>query len=152
SAPDAYYEEDVEPYYQTQYKILKGRDLARRVVRQLKLEANPEFNGAPAPPSLPAQALHRLRDAVNGALGRSVLTGPLSKDASIEPSLPDEGPDESALVDAFLGRVTVEPVPRSRLVDLFFLSSNPQFAAEAANGLTNEYVEQNLQVKLQSTQ
>ncbi len=27
------YYEDPEPYYQTQYKILKGRDLTRRVVR-----------------------------------------------------------------------------------------------------------------------
>jgi polysaccharide biosynthesis transport protein len=151
SAPDAYYEEDVEPYYQTQYKILKGRDLARRVVRQLKLETNHELNGTPAPPSLPVQLLHRLRDAVNGAFGKDGLTGPAAKGA-IEPSRPDEGPDESALVDAFLGRVAVEPVPRSRLVDVFYVSANPPFAAEAANALANEYVEQNLQVKLQSTQ
>src|SRR5215510_6843688 len=37
TAPDAYYE-DPEPYYQTQHKILKGRDLARRVSHRLKLE------------------------------------------------------------------------------------------------------------------
>ncbi|HMF98113.1 MAG TPA: hypothetical protein VKE96_27620, partial [Vicinamibacterales bacterium] len=39
------YYEDPEPYYQTQYKILKGRDLTRRVVRKLHLENNLEFNG-----------------------------------------------------------------------------------------------------------
>ena len=39
------YYEDPEPYYQTQYKILKGRDLTRRVVRKLHLETVPEFNG-----------------------------------------------------------------------------------------------------------
>src|SRR4051794_24154684 len=32
------YYEDPEPYYQTQYKILKGRDLTRRVVHKLHLE------------------------------------------------------------------------------------------------------------------
>ena len=42
------YYEDPEPYYQTQYKILKGRDLTRRVVRKLKLETVPEFNGTAA--------------------------------------------------------------------------------------------------------
>ena len=29
---------DPEPYYQTQYRVLQGRDLARRAVRRLKLE------------------------------------------------------------------------------------------------------------------
>src|SRR5437763_2278293 len=46
------YYEDPEPYYQTQYKILKGRDLTRRVVHKLHLENVIEFNGKkPAPPS-----------------------------------------------------------------------------------------------------
>src|SRR3954467_15669250 len=44
------YYEDPEPYYQTQYKILKGRDLTRRVVRKLHLETVPEFNGTNPPP------------------------------------------------------------------------------------------------------
>ena len=42
--------EDPEPYYQTQYKILKGRDLMRRVVRKLHLETVPEFNGTKSAP------------------------------------------------------------------------------------------------------
>src|SRR3989442_3016981 len=41
--------EDPEPYYNTQYKILKGRDLTRRVVQKLNLENVPEFNGTAAP-------------------------------------------------------------------------------------------------------
>ena len=44
---------DPEPYYQTQYKILQGRDLALRAVRHLKLDNVPEFNGqGPKPPAL----------------------------------------------------------------------------------------------------
>ena len=55
------YFEDPEPYYQTQYKILKGRDLTRRVVRKLHLETVPEFNGTkPAPPT-PLSMLERSR-------------------------------------------------------------------------------------------
>src|SRR5712664_2971725 len=44
SAENTFYE-DPEPYYNTQFRILKGRDLVRRVVRRLKLETIPEFNG-----------------------------------------------------------------------------------------------------------
>jgi len=69
-----------------------------------------------------------------------------------EPPKLDETTDESALVGAFIGRVGVEPVRGSRLVDVTFLSVEPKFAAEAANALAEEYVEQNLQVKLQTAQ
>src|SRR5262249_58878739 len=44
STENTYYE-DPEPYYNTQYRMLKGRDLTRRVVKRLHLENVPEFNG-----------------------------------------------------------------------------------------------------------
>ena len=59
------YYEDPEPYYQTQYKILKGRDLTRRVVRRLHLETVPEFNGTKPPPPTPVSALRDLKKPVN---------------------------------------------------------------------------------------
>jgi len=64
----------------------------------------------------------------------------------------DETPDESALVSAFLARVDVEPVTGSKLVDVTFDALDPKFAAIAANTLVDEYVEQNLELKLQATQ
>jgi capsular exopolysaccharide synthesis family protein len=64
----------------------------------------------------------------------------------------DETPDESSLVDSFLGRVMVNPVMGSKLVDVTFDAMDPKFAATAVNTLVDEYVEQNLAVKLQSTQ
>ncbi len=143
SAPDAYYEEDVEPYYQTQYKILRGRDLVRRIVPRLKLEANPEFNGTATPPSAPLLVVRSLERRVQGLFG---------KEPSLGPPKAVETPDESALVTAFIGHVAVEPVRGSRLVDVSFTSTSPGFAAEAVNTLVNEYVEQNLEIKLQSTQ
>jgi len=52
TSPENTYWEDPLPYYQTQYRILKGRDLTRRVVKKLELWQVPEFNGtAEAPPT-----------------------------------------------------------------------------------------------------
>jgi len=52
NASESQYYEDPEPYYNTQYKILQGRDLARRVVGKLQLHTIPEFNGtAPSAPT-----------------------------------------------------------------------------------------------------
>lgn len=140
---DAFYE-DPEPYYQTQYKILKGRDLARRVVRRLNLGAVPEFNGTAAPPPTPLTFVRDLRARFGALLGRAP--------APVEPPRADESSDESALVGAFLSRVQIEPVRGSRLVDVFFQSTSAPFASVAANALAEEYVSQNLELKLSSTE
>src|SRR5436189_2708192 len=52
SSENTYYE-DPEPYYNTQFRILKGRDLTRRVIKRLHLETVPEFNGTAAAPRTP---------------------------------------------------------------------------------------------------
>jgi capsular exopolysaccharide synthesis family protein len=137
--------EDPEPYFQTQYKILKGRDLTRRVVRKLHLENVPEFNGtkpaAPTPFSMLSDLKTKLVGYVRGAPA-PVAAGPKS----------DEPPDESGLVGAFIGRVDVAPVRGSHLVDVTFISEEPKFAADAVNMLIDEYVSENLEIKLRSTQ
>src|SRR6266550_4538847 len=55
---------DPEPYYQTQYKILQGRDLALRAVKQLKLETVPEFNGTGAKPPLLTQVISDIKTKI----------------------------------------------------------------------------------------
>jgi capsular exopolysaccharide synthesis family protein len=138
--------EDPEPYYQTQYKILKGRDLMRRVVHKLHLETVPEFNGTkPAPPT-PTSLLSDLATRMMGYF----RTPP----PAVVPETPkvDETADESALVGGFIGRVGVEPVRGTHLVDVTFISEEPKFSADAVNTLIDEYVTENLEVKLRSTQ
>ena len=138
------YYEDPEPYYQTQYKILKGRDLTRRVVRKLHLETVPEFNGTTQAPPTPLSLLVDLKTR---------LTGYFKKPAPPAEALrPAETADESAMVSAFLGRVDVAPVRGSHLVDVTFTSEDPKFAADAVNALVDEYVAENLEIKLRSTQ
>ena len=141
----AYYEDPL-PYYQTQYRILKGRDLTRRVVQRLQLATIPEFNGTATPPSTPTVII---RGAISRVAG---LLRPSRPVVEAEAPKADETADESALVSAFLSRVEVLPVPDSRLVDITFTSTSPQLAADAVNALVDEYVSQNLEVKLQSTQ
>jgi capsular exopolysaccharide synthesis family protein len=134
---------DPEPYYQTQYKILQGRDLALRAVRRLKLENVPEFSGkGPTPPAL-AQLI---------ATVKAKVTAPFRSEAvAPKPSAPAGPVNENQQADAFLGRVQVVPVRGSRLVDVFFVSADPQFAARAVNVLAEEYVNQNLEFRLQNT-
>ncbi len=139
--------EDPEPYYQTQYKILKGRDLTGRVIAKVKLNEVPEFNGTLAPPATPLSLMLDFRRRLVALVLRRPQ--PVAQEA---PKVEIPELDESALVNAFVGRVSVDPVRGSRLVDVSFDSIDAKFAAQAANTLMEEYVDQNLQVKLQTSE
>ena len=128
------YYEDPEPYFSTQHKILKGRDLTRRVVRKLHLDAVPEFNGTAAPPPTPITMFHALEARLIALVRPTPAVAP-------EPPKADESSDESGLVSSFIGRVEVAPVRGSHLVDVSFTAQDPKFAATAANALVDEYVE-----------
>src|ERR1051326_6883033 len=115
---------DPEPYYQTQYKILQGRDLALRAVKRLKLENPPELNGrGPKPPFL---------SQVIGDVKAKVLA-PFRSEPAVPRPRQAAPPNESQQADALLGRVQVVPVRGSRLVDVYFVAADPEFAARAVN-------------------
>ena len=143
SAIDAYWEDPI-PYYNTQYRILRGRELARRVVRKLQLQNVAEFNGTEPQANTPQVWLNNARQRVIGMIRPSP--------EAAEPPKADETSDEAALISAFLSRVRVAPVTDSRLVDVYVQGRQPPFTATAANTLVDEYVAQNLEVKQQSTQ
>ncbi|PYR67712.1 MAG: hypothetical protein DMF87_24880 [Acidobacteria bacterium] len=133
---------DPEPYYQTQYKILQGRDLALRAVKRVKLEDVPEFNGKGAKPPLLTQVISDLK---------AKIAAPFRGQTAAPPPRPAGPVNENQQADAFLGRVQVVPVRGSRLVDVYFVSADPEFAARAVNVLAEEYVNENLDFRLQNT-
>jgi len=139
------YWQDPEPYYQTQYRILLGRELARRAVNRLNLAQVPEFNGAGPTPTRVSQVLATMREQVETPV-RALLGKPAQQSVP-SPQTPDEG----ALTDAFLSRVSVEPVKESRLVDVSFVSADPQFAVRAIDALAEEYVQQNFELRRTSS-
>jgi succinoglycan biosynthesis transport protein ExoP len=140
---ESQYFEDPQLYYNTQYKILKGRDLTRRVIKKIKLADAPEFNGRAEPPRTPLTSLRELQ--------RRAVEFIKPKPPAPPPSASGP-PDESGLIDAFIARVGVEPVRDSRLVDVMFRSLDPTFAAQATNALMDEYIDQNLAAKTQTRQ
>src|SRR5262249_21581858 len=83
------YYEDPEPYYNTQYRILRGRDLTRRVITKLTLASVPEFNGTATPPSTPATIVRDLQKRTLSAFRSS------SPEPAEAPRL-DETPDDTA--------------------------------------------------------
>ena len=140
---------DPEPYYKTQYNILRGRGLARRVVRKLELQNVPEFNGRLPQPPGPLAAVAAVRVRLKSAFTSIVSLVRPPAPASEAPE-PDESAEEAGYIGAFIARIQVVPLQGTRLVDLYFDAADPAFAVRAANVLADEYVQQNLELRLQN--
>jgi capsular exopolysaccharide synthesis family protein len=122
-------------YYQTQYTILRSRALARRTIESLGLWNSPLLMGAPA----------------QGSSGLKALVG-LSEDPVDSEGPAEETARQSRAINRFLANLAVEPVRNSRLVDVTFRSTDPEFSARVANALATSYVEQMLEYKFTASQ
>ena len=135
------------PYYRTQYQVLQSRELTRRVVRRLRLEDNPDFNGHARQPRDPLTLIRQARTSASAFI-RSLISRQTPKPPV---AAPDESAQESGLISAFLGGVQVRPVGDTRVVNVVYTHTDPEFAALAANTLAEEYTKQNLDLRLQNT-
>ena len=136
NANDPVYWQDAEPYFNTQYRILQSRGLARRVIKTLPPPPEVQPTTISRAVSLPRQIINRWR-----------------KPAVSESEAPavDETANESAAIGGFLSGLSIIPVRGTRLVEIEYSSADPAYAALAANTLAREYVQHNLDSKLQNT-
>jgi succinoglycan biosynthesis transport protein ExoP len=137
---------DPEMYMQTQLRIMKGRDLAQRVATKLEMSRVPEFNGQGPRPTQLAVAIAWVK--FYAAWPYRLIT---SQQADAPASLASVTvSDPSGYADALISRFNVAQVRGSQLVDFVFDSADPQFAARAANAFAEEYVSQNLELKVRT--
>jgi succinoglycan biosynthesis transport protein ExoP len=133
-------EKSTNDYYQTQYRMLQSRSLARRTLDQLNLWGSFVPN-----------------DKQAGGASRVVSTAAAPIAGLFRASRPVEPPDagetamQSKALDAFLSNLTVAPVRNSRLVELEYASTRADLAAAVANGIARAYIEQNLEFKYTSS-
>jgi len=131
---DVYEVERVEDdYYQTQYKILKSRALAKRVIRSMNLDQNPELAGK--------------KNLLKSGASEKTAGAP-SEGAT--PGAVEE--IDSGVVDRYLERLSVEPLPKTRLVKVSFDSPNPELAAQVANTIGKAYIDFTIETRFDATQ
>lgn len=127
-------------YYQTQYKIIESRSVAREVVRRLKLDQHEEFVPKPKE-GLFYDIVYFVPNTI-GYIASLFKTDEAAKKTK----------SDSAIVNAFLERVKVTPIRNSRLVDIGFEAKSPYMSAKIANTLAKAYIDNNLETKLRATQ
>jgi len=112
-----------DDYYQTQYKLLQSRALVRKVIEEMDLFQDPEFGGPQ----------------------------PAEQRAALKASAPGSSRVMEAAIDQFLSRVKVQPVRNSRLVLVGFEAYRPELAAQAANKLSQLYIQQTMEFRYQTS-
>jgi polysaccharide biosynthesis transport protein len=131
---------DDHDYYKTQYDLLKSRDLAAGVIRDLNLEHSQLFGGTQKQDYL-AQAWTYL-----GSLPARWLGG-------LSPSPVGNGDLDgvsASAIDAYLNRLKIEPQIGTRLVIVSFSAPDPALAARVADAHVHHYVLQGLELRSES--
>jgi len=130
-------------YYQTQYKILETRSIAKRVVQNLKLAEHPEFLPKPETPFQKWKS--NILNPISGLFTSSNKISNSKKN-------PSENEKESTLINQFLGKLNIEPIRNSRLVKIHFDSSSPELSAQVPDNLATAYIQQSLETRFIATQ
>lgn len=118
-----------QEFYQTQYGLLKSRALSERVATQLQLVDNPDFfKMFGTKDKNPAFDLTNNRYTSAGRAERQRVAG-----------------------EILLQNLSVDPTRLSRLVDIAFTSPQAAFSARVANAWAENFIQTNLERKVQAT-
>lgn len=124
-----------DSYLNTQFEVLKSRSVLEKVVNELGLVKNPEFNATLRPAPWYAGLLDW-----RGWFG---LQEPTEED--------DASRVMNDTINALSERVTIEPVRKTQIVKINAESESPQLAAKIANAVANAYIESYMEAKLSLT-
>lgn len=120
-------------YYLTQFEILKSKSIAFRVIQQLQLDELPEFTGA-------GKTASGLRQYFPFLFSDSIAPQPLSDQVK-----------QRRVLNSFLSRLEIVPIPQTQLVNISFKSESPDLAAKIVNTLGETYINSNLEARMEMT-
>ncbi|MGD9919726.1 MAG: GumC family protein, partial [Paenirhodobacter sp.] len=115
----------------TEVEVMRSRGLAEKVVDEMDLLADPEFNEALRAPSLKAR--------LKGLFGKAA------------PAL-DPAAEKAAVVSDLLAQVSVRNLPSSYVFEISVKSEDPQKAARIADVLAKRYILNQIEVKFDATE
>lgn len=124
-----------QEYYLTQFEILKSRSIAETVIDKLGLASNDEFKLDPS-------VTDKLKEWIPA----------LSEDRSKADPVAQRAADREKLVEAFMKRLSIEPVRKTQLVNISFEAYDAQLAADVANAVGDAYIDSQLEAKMGITQ
>lgn len=132
-------------FYETQYELLKSRSVAERVVDTLGLVDRESVQKLLVSPSV-VRSLAREFSNLTGIQLIEIEPAEVQKTTVLDDA--QRLKKRAWLTGIIQGGVSVSGGNKTNLVQVTFNSTNPDFAAEIANGLVEAYIEQGLNSQL----
>lgn len=126
----------------TEVEVLRSGQLADRVVKALRLEEDPEFNGTLRKP----KGLAAIKSGIKALLGGAAPT----QAAQLTPQ--QEARLRQSVVSAVQSRLSVQRVGLTYVIKLNFASESPTKAAQIADKFAEMYLVDQLEAKFDATQ
>lgn len=134
-------------FHETQFQLIKSRAVARRVVNILSLEENYDaLIGKTVQKTSPLRFVAMELKAIPGRL-RNLL----GSDDDTQGEKTERASREDDLAKIISEQIHVRPVEGSRIVNISYLSPNPELSALIANTTAKAYIEETLEMKLSAT-
>jgi succinoglycan biosynthesis transport protein ExoP len=155
-----------ENFYRTQYLILDSRSLAAKVIQSQGLEKNEVFLGGHEKPGAIVRfeelvsrysGLAYAADLAGGLLSNLrafVSPGPVFQpdDKRAQDAGVSDGGVDPQLINAYLGMLSIIPVPETSLVKILFSTSNPELSAQLANAHAAAYARMGIELHNQANE
>lgn len=135
-------------YFQTQYEILKSRQVAERVVGKLELTQYPSFNAELSGDSDGFAA--NFLDNVKSQLQSFLPFLPQKSVVTLTPEMIEQQQTRYA-VEQVMEYLNIEPLINTQVVKISFENEDPKLAAQIANMVGDVYIENYLEAKLDMT-
>ncbi|GAB3014966.1 GumC family protein [Bowmanella dokdonensis] len=135
-------------YFQTQYEVLRSRQIAQGVVEKLNLTEHPYFDPAQQPPSLlpfdewKNQARQWLKEH---------LTFLQREQTQVATPDQEQAGKLRKVVDRFRANLSVVPVKNTQVVNIYYQSESPALSALITNTVAEVYIENYLEAKFAMT-
>ncbi len=152
-------------FYQTQYKILQSRSLAKKVIKKLHLDENPELI---YPPKIKRNKIfeytnfrylialiknipRRIYGTIRGAFSSQKKIKKNQSTLYSQNNKEKTEWEENRLVDMFLASLIVEPIKDTRLVNVGFRGYKPHLVAKIANAIAETFMEQDVEAQIETS-
>ncbi|MCP4907038.1 MAG: GumC family protein, partial [bacterium] len=124
----------------SQIQVIRSRSLAARVIQQLGLQDDPEFNSRLRKPGVAEEILNSVRRLVFSSRSGESAEERLER-------------ERSEVIDHYLESLSVFQVGRrSFVIGISFTSDDPHRASEVANTVSELYLVEQLEAKFEATQ
>ena len=137
----------------TEAEILRSRTLIEKVVKRLDLVKSPEFNWALMPPSDWDVRMGQVKTFVKGLLpfGKNDVAAPPPPLPGSPEAIEAERAELDSVIDSVRGRIGVNRLGPTYIIEINAMSGIPKMAATLANTLAEVYLDNQLETKFQAT-